>query len=106
MKLPGEIESKLKKLFELCYKYKVVKLFVFGSVSKGEFDPNTSDLDLIVELDNLAPTEKGEILMKLWSELELLFERKVDLLTEKKIKNPYLLKEIKNSKLLLYDRAS
>ncbi|MCK4661294.1 MAG: nucleotidyltransferase domain-containing protein [Bacteroidales bacterium] len=105
MKLPGEIESKLKKLFELCKKHKVIRLFVFGSVSKGNFDPNTSDLDLIVELDNLNPTEKGETLMKLWSELEQLFERKVDLLTNRKIRNPYLMKEIENSKLLLYDRA-
>ena len=39
------------------------------------------------------------------SKLEQLFERKVDLLTNKKIRNPYLMKEIENSKLLLYDRA-
>jgi predicted nucleotidyltransferase len=51
MNLPVEIESKRFKLFELCNKYKVLKLFVFGSVSKGNFDPETSDLDLIVEME-------------------------------------------------------
>lgn len=106
MKLPKEIEVKLKNLFELCIKYKVVKLFVFGSVSKGFFNPETSDLDLLVELDIHDPVEKGETLMKFWADLETLFKRKVDLLTEKKLKNPYLLNEIENSKLLLYDRAS
>jgi predicted nucleotidyltransferase len=105
MNLPVEIESKRFKLFELCNKYKVLKLFVFGSVSKGNFDPETSDLDLIVEMEDLNPVEKGETLLKLWSELEQLFNRRVDLLTEKKIKNPYLIKDIENSKLLLYDRA-
>jgi predicted nucleotidyltransferase len=103
MNLPVEIESKRFKLFELCNKYKVLKLFVFGSVSKGNFDPETSDLDLIVEMEDLNPVEKGETLLKLWSELEQLFNRRVDLLTEKKIKNPYLIKDIENSKLLLYD---
>lgn len=106
MNLPNEIESKLKELFELCSKYKVKKLFVFGSVSSGKFNPDNSDIDFIVELDNLPPVEKGEILMKFWFELEQLFERKVDLLSEKTIINPYLKKDIENSKLLLYDRAS
>lgn len=106
MKLPNEIENRLEKLFELCSKYKVSKLFVFGSVYKGKFNAKTSDIDLIVELDNLSPVEKGENLMKFWSELENLFSRKVDLLTNKNIKNPYLKNEIENSKLLIYDRAS
>jgi predicted nucleotidyltransferase len=105
MKLPVEIENKRFKLFELCDKYKVLKLFIFGSATKGNFNTETSDLDLIVEMTDLNPAEKGETLLKLWTELEQLFNRKVDLLTEKKIKNPYLIKDIENSKLLLYDRA-
>ena len=105
MKLPVEIENKRYKLFELCDKYKVLKLFIFGSATKGNFNTETSDLDLIVEMTDLNPDEKGETLLKLWAELEQLFNRKVDLLTEKKIKNPYLIKDIENSKLLLYDRA-
>ena len=106
MKLPNEIEDRLKSLFELCKKHKVVKLFVFGSASKGDFNPEKSDLDLIVELDIPNPIEKGETLMAFWSELEALFKRKVDLLTEKSLRNPYLINEIENSKVLLYDRAS
>ncbi len=106
MNLPDEIKNKLDKLFELCNKYKVARLFVFGSLSKGNFNSETSDIDLIVELEDLPPVEKGENLMRFWSELEELFTRKVDLLTLKNLKNPYLKKEIENSKLLLYDRAS
>ena len=106
MDLPIEIENKVEKLITLCNKYNVIKLFVFGSIVKGNFHPETSDIDLIVELEDLPPSEKGEKLMKLWSELELLFLRKVDLLSNLNIKNPYLRKEIENSKFLLYDRAS
>lgn len=106
MNFPKAIEDKKQQLFDVCKKYKVAKLFVFGSVSKGEFNSDVSDLDLIVELEDLSPVEKGESLMKLWSELEHIFQLKVDLLTEKKLKNPYFIREIENSKQLLYDRAS
>jgi len=106
MELPIEFENKIEKLFALCNKYNVTKLFVFGSIVKGNFNPKTSDIDLIVELEDLPPSEKGEKIMNLWTELELLFSRKVDLLSNLNIKNPYLKKEIENSKYLLYDRAS
>jgi predicted nucleotidyltransferase len=105
MKLPDEIESKIEELNSLCIKYRVKKLFVFGSIVKGNFNANTSDVDLIVEVENLPPEQKGEILMKLWTELELLFSRKVDLITNMNLRNPYLKKDIENSKILLYDRA-
>jgi predicted nucleotidyltransferase len=103
MKLPLEIEEKSTKLFLLCEKYKISKLFLFGSILNDSFNPKTSDLDFIVEIENISPIEKGENLMSFWTELELLFSRKVDLLTSKKIKNPYLLKEINKSKSLIYD---
>jgi len=106
MKLPLEIEEKLEKLIELGDKYKVKRIFVFGSIVKGTFNPQNSDIDLIVELEDLPPTEKGELLMKLWTELEKLFARRIDLITNTEVKNPYLRKEIEKSKFLLYDRAS
>ena len=106
MKLPVEIENKIDKLISLCNKYKVKRLFVFGSIAKGNFKPNTSDIDLIAEIEDLSPIEKGELIMNFWSELELLFDKKVDLLTNMNIKNPYLKNNIENSKLLIYDRAS
>ncbi|MCF6308197.1 MAG: nucleotidyltransferase domain-containing protein [Flavobacteriaceae bacterium] len=103
MKLPIEIEKNSKTLFQLCKKYKVSKLFLFGSILKDSFNPKTSDIDFIVEIENIPPIEKGENLMSFWTELELLFSRKIDLLSSKKIKNPYLLKEINKTKSLIYD---
>ncbi len=106
MKLPIEIENKIDELNVLCDKHRVKKIFVFGSVAKGNFSSQNSDIDLIVEFEEMPPVEKGELIMKLWSELEKLFARKVDLLTNLNIKNPYLKNEIDNSKFLIYDRAS
>lgn len=106
MNLPEEIEKKLDKLVELCKQYKVSKLFLFGSASEGRFNPQTSDIDLIVEIEELPAVERGENLMQFWTAVENLFTRKVDLLTFQSITNPYLQKNIENSKVLIYDRAS
>lgn len=106
MKLPKEIHEKKTELFALCMKYNVSKLFVFGSVTKGRFNPDSSDLDLLVDINEIDPVLKGESLINLWNDLEALFERKVDLLTMQKIKNPFLQIDIDESKQLIYDKAS
>ncbi len=105
MKLPLEIEKNKTKLISLCSKYKVNRMFIFGSAVKGNFNSASSDIDLIVEVEDMPPAEKGELLMRLWSDLENLFSRKIDMLTTANVKNPFLRREIENSKFLIYDRA-
>lgn len=43
------------------------------------------------------------MLLSFWDSLEILFDRKVDLLTEDSINNPYLKKSIESTKKLIYD---
>ena len=104
MKLPAEIQNKIERLHLLYEKYKVKRAFLFGSAVNGDFNPERSDIDMLVDMDDLPPVERGEYLMKLWSELEDLFARKIDLLTQNSIRNPYLKSSIENSKYLIYDR--
>ncbi|HFA49725.1 MAG TPA: nucleotidyltransferase domain-containing protein [Bacteroidetes bacterium] len=106
MKLHPEIEQHMEPLINLCKHFRVEKLFLFGSALTDRFDPKKSDLDFIVELEKMPPIEKGELLMKLWNELEGLFGKKVDLLTDQPIKNPYLRKNVEATKKLIYDRQS
>jgi predicted nucleotidyltransferase len=49
--------------------------------------------------------KKGAALLSLWDSLESLFERKVDLLTEASIRNPYLRANIEQTRKLIYDGA-
>ncbi len=91
------------KLELICEKYKVDKLYAFGSVVKGNFRKG-SDIDLIVHLEKMSPEQKGENILAIWDELESLFSRKVDLLTDQRISNPILAQNIENSKILIYDR--
>ena len=106
MDLPKIIEQKIDSLIQLCQQYGVRKLYAFGSVTTNKFDPDKSDLDLMVELEKMPPLIRGENLIFLWEALEDLFSKKVDLITDQPIKNPYLRANINRTKRLIYDRES
>ena len=93
----------MNELNEICKRFNVKRLYVFGSISSDTFDIKKSDIDLIVELDQMDPVEKGETLMKLWDRFEELFGRKVDLLSKTTVRNPYLQKGIDATKQLIYE---
>jgi len=84
----------------------VRRFYLFGSILTPHFDTTTSDIDVLVETENIPAEEKGEQLITLWEELEKLFARKVDLLTENSLRNPYLTQEITQTRKLIYDGQS
>ena len=79
---------------------------MFGSAVSPRFNEATSDIDVLVETVDLAPEERGEGLINLWNNLEILFGRKVDLVTANSLRNPYFINEIEQTKQLIYDRQS
>lgn len=90
MKLHPYTTPQMDQLYELCQTYSVSRLYAFGPHCSGEFDPKTSDIDLqVVLLPIKAPVSNGLTLLECGDELERLFERKVDLLTDRPIKNPF-----------------
>ena len=103
MKISNEILKKNEEIKALCLSHKVKYLYVFGSAVSGKFDEKKSDIDFVIEIDENDPVEKGVRLLTIWDELEKLFQRKVDLLTDSSIKNPYFKKSINSAKVLLYD---
>jgi len=84
----------------------VKRLYLFGSVITSHFNDETSDIDVLIETENLPPEQKGELLISLWENLETLFDRRVDLLTESALHNPFLINEIKQTRKLIYDGQS
>jgi predicted nucleotidyltransferase len=103
MYVKEEIIQHLNDFKTLCKTHKVKYLYAFGSSTSEKFDLINSDIDLIVEIDEKDPLERGEKLLSLWDKFETFFKRKVDLLTETSIKNPYLRKSIDSTKILIYD---
>lgn len=103
MMIKDEILKRLIDFKTICQNHKVKYLYAFGSSVTDNFDYTKSDIDLLVEIDTPDPIERGEKLISLWDNFEDLFHRKVDLLTESSIRNPYLKKSIDSSKILIYD---
>ncbi len=103
MIVKDEISRGLIDFINLCKEHKVKYLYAFGSSITEKFDPETSDIDLLVEIDETDPIERGEKLISLWELFEKFFNRKIDLLTDASIRNPFLRKSIDHSKVLIYD---
>jgi len=95
------VELNIEKIKNLCSKHKVSKLFVFGSVLKDTFT-NESDIDLVVDFEKLDLSEYADNYFDLKDQLEAIFNRHVDLLEEKGIRNPFLRKQIDSEKRLIY----
>ncbi|MFM9837834.1 MAG: nucleotidyltransferase family protein [Cyclobacteriaceae bacterium] len=104
MNLIQLINDRKTEFIELCIAHKVDRLYAFGSSITDHFDFEKSDIDVLVDLDLKDPLEYGETLLSLWDNLESFFKRKVDLLTDESIHNPYLRKSIEATKMLIYDR--
>lgn len=74
-----ELASKRVELAELCRRFGVTRLEVFGSAARGtDFDPDRSDFDFIVEFKPSA-TRDITAYLNLVEALESLFGRRVDL---------------------------
>ena len=87
----------------MCKNHEVKTLYAFGSSVNNNFNEESSDIDLLIELNTEDPVKRGENLMALWDKFESFFMRKVDLLTTSSIKNPILRQSIESSKVLIYD---
>jgi len=105
--LPREIEEKLDAVRALCVKYGVKKLTLFGSAARGEFDPNRSDVDFLIEFPEDMPTlTRGRALWRLMRELDELFGSYVDLLDLGGVRNAYLRRSIEsNPRIPIYEAA-
>jgi uncharacterized protein len=104
MNLKDTIQVRPDEFISLCKSYDVKSVYAFGSSVTDNFKEDTSDIDLLVELNTEDPITRGQNLLDLWDKLEAYFQRKVDLLTSSSIRNPILRKNIDSSKVLVYDR--
>jgi predicted nucleotidyltransferase len=74
------IAEKQQALAELCRRYGVVRLDLFGSAARGDdFDPDHSDADFLVDLDPVPDLSPLQQYLGLAAALEKLLGRPVDL---------------------------
>jgi predicted nucleotidyltransferase len=96
------VEENLDKLIELCRRFQVRRIELFGSATGDHFDPDASDLDFLVTFEEMEPNQYADAYFGLLEGLQKLFDRPIDLVMTSAIKNPYFLSEVEKSRTLLY----
>jgi predicted nucleotidyltransferase len=96
------VEPQLPAIAVLCRRLGVQCLDLFGSVLTNRFDPERSDLDFLVAFQPMPAGQYATACRELRAVLEQLFARRVDLLTENALVNPYLRRQIEAEKRRLY----
>ena len=98
------IEDNLAEIGQLCRLHGVRKLELFGSILRGDFDPERSDVDVVVEFQPHVSSSFANFLA-LKEALEGLFGRPVDLIELHAVRNRRLRRYIEQSKSPVYAAA-
>jgi hypothetical protein len=96
-----EIINNLPQILEILKNNHVRRAYLFGSVLTDHFN-DKSDLDIIVDIDNTIDISTyGNSYWNIMFGLEDALKRKIDLITECSIKNPYFKIEVDNAKVAI-----
>jgi uncharacterized protein len=98
----GPIEDHRAELAELCRRYRVRSLSVFGSATREDFDPERSDFDFLVEFEALPSGQYSDAYFGLLESLERLLGSPVDLVVSSAIRNPYFRQSVERTRAVLY----
>ena len=90
------------KIIELCRTHHVLRLSVFGSAVRDDFNPETSDVDMLVEFEPPGTFRYAKNFFGLQRSLSFLLNRDVDLVISHTVENPIILDRIEQDKRLLY----
>jgi predicted nucleotidyltransferase len=98
------IEQHRAEVAALCRRAGARRLDVFGSAARDDFDPATSDIDFLVEFDELPPKAYADAYFALRESLEDLFGRPIDLVTTDSVENPFFRERIEAERKTVYAR--
>jgi predicted nucleotidyltransferase len=96
------VRHKREDLIQLCRRYFVKRLELFGSATGSHFVDGKSDLDFLVVFEATTPAQHAERYFGLLASLQDLFERPVDLVELGAIRNPYFLEGIRDTRRDVY----
>lgn len=97
------IDEHRRSLAEQCQRFGVRRLEVFGSAARADFDPAKSDFDFIVSFADKTPGTYADRYLDFAAAVERLLGCKIDLLTERCIRNPYFRSEVEAERRIVYD---
>ena len=95
------IADKLEEIAALCREHHVKRQALFGSAARDDFDPERSDVDLLVEFRDGSLEQRTDF-FTVRGAFVALFSREVDLVDYRVVKNPVLKRHIAEEGVLLY----
>lgn len=96
------INDNIHKLYDLCKKHKVSKLYAFGSILTSRFN-DQSDIDILVDFNSeIDHNTYADNYFDFYHALRNLFGRDVDLVDESAVRNPFFKEELEETKYLIY----
>jgi predicted nucleotidyltransferase len=91
------VAEKRKEIAELCRRYGVRRLDVFGSAARGADFTDASDIDLLIEYEPGRTPSWGPY-FDLRDELAVLLGRPIDLVSTAAVRNPLMRASIDRSR--------
>ncbi|MBD5228907.1 MAG: nucleotidyltransferase [Bacteroidales bacterium] len=97
------VEINIRKIIDICRRFHVRKLWVFGSILTNRFN-ESSDVDLCVDFDksSIDLSDYADNFFDFQYALEDLFGRKVDITEDSAVRNPYFRQELNQTRRLIY----
>lgn len=86
----------------ICRNNNVKSLFAFGSVCTDKFN-DQSDIDLLIAFHSMDYGDYADSYFSMAEQLENIFKRPVDLITDKSLSNPYFINSLNQTKTLIYE---
>ena len=97
------IEQHRAAVVEICQRYRVRRLEIFGSGAHGgDFDPQRSDVDLLVEFDASEGRPTLRTFFALRDGLSTVLGRPVDLVMADSVTNPFVKAEVERTREPVY----
>ena len=94
-------QPQLDAIVDACRHYKVLRMHLFGSSLRDDFDPTRSDLDLLVEFQPIESGAHVQAYFGLERQLAAITGKPVDLVMADAVRNPYVRRDIEASKWLI-----
>ncbi len=98
-----DIEKIRPEIERVCRALPVKRLGLFGSALNRNFSQD-SDVDILVIFDSGENIDLFDKYFELKEQLEQIFKREVDLVVDKKFRNPVLRESIDRTRTVIYER--